>query len=44
MPFKWCNADLEKLFVGQNGFSDAQLLFHDNGRSKVSTEISKRAG
>eukprot|EP00877_Chromochloris_zofingiensis_P003178 jgi/Chrzof1/12861/Cz07g10020.t1 len=34
VPFKWCNADLEKLFVGQNGFSDAQLLFHDNGRSK----------
>ncbi|KAF6262589.1 hypothetical protein COO60DRAFT_598684 [Scenedesmus sp. NREL 46B-D3] len=34
VPFKWCNADLEALFKQLPGFLDAQLLFHENGRSK----------
>lgn len=34
VPFKWCNADLEGLFDAQAGYLDAQLLFHENGRSK----------
>lgn len=36
VPFKWCNADLEALFKHLPGYLDAQLLFHENGRSKVS--------
>lgn len=36
VPFKWCNVDLEDLFKEQEGYLDAQLLFHENGRSKVS--------
>jgi hypothetical protein len=36
VPFKWCNADLEALFRQLPGYLDAQLLFHENGRSKVS--------
>jgi hypothetical protein len=36
VPFKWCNVDLEELFKEQEGYLDAQLLFHENGRSKVS--------
>jgi antibiotic biosynthesis monooxygenase (ABM) superfamily enzyme len=35
VPFKWCNADLEALFRSLPGYLDAQLLFHENGRSKV---------
>lgn len=35
VPFKWCNADLEALFKTLPGYLDAQLLFHENGRSKV---------
>jgi hypothetical protein len=35
VPFKWCNADLESLFKEEPGYLDAQLLFHENGRSKV---------
>lgn len=35
VPFKWCNDDLEELFREQEGYLDAQLLFHENGRSKV---------
>ncbi|WIA42620.1 hypothetical protein OEZ86_008593 [Tetradesmus obliquus] len=34
VPFKWCNADLEALFRSLPGYLDAQLLFHENGRSK----------
>ncbi|KAF8056254.1 hypothetical protein HT031_006442 [Scenedesmus sp. PABB004] len=34
VPFKWCNADLESLFRCLPGYLDAQLLFHENGRSK----------
>lgn len=37
VPFKWCNDDLEELFRQQEGYLDAQLLFHENGRSKVGT-------
>jgi len=37
VPFKWCNDDLEELFRQQEGYMDAQLLFHENGRSKVGT-------
>jgi hypothetical protein len=36
VPFKWCNVDLEDLFKEQEGYLDTQLLFHENGRSKVS--------
>lgn len=35
VPFKWCNEDLEALFRQLPGYLDAQLLFHENGRSKV---------
>jgi hypothetical protein len=35
VPFKWCNHDLEAMFAAEPGYLDAQLLFHDNGRSKV---------
>eukprot|EP00775_Hariotina_reticulata_P008114 gene8114-8308_t len=34
VPFKWCNTDLEALFHRMPGYLDAQLLFHENGRSK----------
>jgi hypothetical protein len=35
VPFKWCNHDLEAMFAAEPGYLDAQLLFHENGRSKV---------
>lgn len=37
VPFKWCNTDLEALFHRMPGYLDAQLLFHENGRSKVTS-------
>jgi hypothetical protein len=40
VPFKWCNVDLEDLFREQEGYLDAQLLFHENGRSKVGCEAA----
>jgi hypothetical protein len=44
VPFKWCNDDLEELFREQEGYLDAQLLFHENGRSKVRRVGSCKAG
>ena len=44
VPFKWCNHDLESLFAAEPGYLDAQLLFHDNGRSKVGAGVTSAWG